>query len=101
MQPFLNCNIWSVNITEAHGEFYYVEKVYHYNSLESGMLYFSTSSVQIPEFQIKNIHLLNTLSDSDYENINKYYIPILRNQLLLWEIDLTHYENFKLQSSNL
>ena len=60
--PFLNCNIWSVHTTDQpynHENFYLVENVYYYNSLESGIINFNTACIQIPDFEIQDMHLLN------------------------------------------
>ena len=97
--PFLNCNIWSVHITNQpyqHENFYLVETVYHYNSLVSGIINFNLECIQIPEFEITDINLLHSL---DFDFINKHCIPILYRDNDTWKIDLTHYENYKLQST--
>lgn len=78
--------------------FFLVSEVYHYNSLTSGIINFNIDHIQIPEFEIKDIHLLNGL---DYDYINKHMIPILCKTDNNWKIDLTLYENHKLQSANI
>jgi hypothetical protein len=96
-KPFLDCNIWSVNTTQQpyiNDNFYLVERVYYYNSLDSGIVNFNLECIQIPEFEIQNSHLLSNL---DYELINKQKIPILYRNNEIWKIDLTYYENYKLQ----
>jgi hypothetical protein len=100
--PFLNCHIISVYNTTAYNDFYLIEKIYHHNSLQYGIPNFEYTCIQIPEFEISNNHLLYEL---DYDFINKFSIPIIRRILELnteyWKVDLTHYENQKLQSSNI
>jgi hypothetical protein len=94
---FLNCNIWSVYTTkQLHNNFYLYSAVYHYNSLLSGIVMFDPECVQIPEFEIADLHLLN---DVDFNSIDG--IPIICNIDGNWKIDLTIYENFKLQSTNI
>jgi len=98
---FLNCNIWSVHLLKQpyiEHNFYLVSNVYYYNSLNSGIYNFDPECIQIPEFEINDTHLLDGL---DYEYINKHTIPILRHIDNKWKIDLTLYENHKLQSSDL
>lgn len=90
-EAFLECNIWSVNLTVTpYTEYnvFLVEKIYYYNSLTSGIIVFNPSCVQIPEFEIKYLHLLNGLN---YEFINKETIPILNKTDDLWTIDLIIY----------
>ena len=98
---FLNCNIWSVHITNQpyqHENFYLVETVYHYNSLVSGIINFNLECIQIPEFEITGIDLLDGL---DFEFINKYSVPILYKNETGWKIDLRIYEDYKLQPRNI
>jgi len=98
---FLNCNIWSVHSIDQpyiNHNFYLVDRVYFYNSLESGIIEFNLECIQIPESQIKNIQLLN---DLDFNFINKHTIPILHKNEDTWEIDLTIYEDFKLQPTSI
>jgi len=98
---FLNCNIWSVHPTKQpyiDHNFYLVESVYYYNSLYSGIFNFNSECVQIPEFEIQEIHLLNNI---DFNFINKNTIPILYKNESGWKINLKLYENYKLQSTNI
>lgn len=100
--PFLDCNIFSVhNLPITEDEFYMIENVYQYNSLTSGIFHFTQTTIQIPDFEIKNLHLLNEV---DTHIVNKYGIPILKRIINInpeiWEINLSHYENFKLQSNS-
>lgn len=98
---FLNCNIWSVNALEQpyiDQNFFLVSNVYHYNSLQSGIGDFLLDDIQIPDFEIKDIHLLDGL---DFNFINEHCIPILYRDNAIWKIDLRLYENFKLQSTNI
>jgi hypothetical protein len=93
-EPFLNCNMWSVSlINQPHIEhnFFLVENVYYHNSLTSGIIVFNPNCAQIPEFEIKDLHLLNGL---DYEVINKYAIPLLYKDDKSWKIDLTMYNEY-------
>ena len=97
MTPFLNCNIWSINdrIMDDNG-FTIVKRVYPYNSnTDEFNNPIPPGFIQIPEFVIKNLHLLQGL---DYEFINKYGIPIIRkNEQDEWTIDLRYYEDTYLQ----
>lgn len=98
---FLNCNIWSVHaVNQPYVDinFFLVSNVYHYNSLESGIVNFNLECIQIPEFEIEDLHLLN---DLDFHFINKHCIPILCKVDNTWKINLTYYENYKLQSANI
>jgi len=100
---FLDCNMFSVhNLPVTEDEFYMVENVYHYNSLTSGIVDFKHTTIQIPEFEIKDLHLLHTI---DTNIINQHSIPILKRVIGLneeyWKIDLTHYEYYKLQSNRI
>jgi hypothetical protein len=93
---FLNCNIWSVhsiNQPYINHNFYLFERIYYYNSLESGITDFDLECIQIPEFEIQDIHLLNGL---DFEFINTSGIPILYKSKHIWKIDLSFYEDFEL-----
>jgi hypothetical protein len=98
---FLNCNIWSVHLLKQpyiEHNFYSVANVYYYNSLNSGIYYFDLECVQIPEFEIRNINLLDNI---DFDFVNKYSIPILYRDKDGWKIDLRIYEDFKLQPANI
>lgn len=98
---FLNCNIWSVNATEqpyVDHNFFLVSSVYYYNSLTSGVFNFDVECIQIPDFEINGVDLLDGL---DFEFINKHSVPILKRIEDNWKIDLTIYEDFKLQSTNI
>ena len=93
-QAFLDCNIWSVHsINQPYIEhnFFLVEKVYYYNSLTSGIIVFNPNCMQIPEFEIKDLHLLDQI---DYDLINKYTIPLLYRDDKSWKIDLTIYNEY-------
>jgi hypothetical protein len=101
--PFLDCAIFSVhNLPATEEEFYMVENVYHYNSLISGIVEFKQSTIQIPEFEIKDLHLLHEV---DLKIINENGIPIIKRVIALneeyWKIDLTHYEYYKLQCNSI
>jgi hypothetical protein len=88
---FLDCNILSINLIDQpynDHNFFLIEKVYYYNSLTSGIIVFNPGSVQIPEFEIRDIHLLDGL---DYDFINKENVPILSRIDNNWKIDLTLY----------
>lgn len=98
---FLKCNIWSIHsVIQPHidDNFYLVESVYYYDSLKSGIVNFNLECIQIPEFEIDDINLLDNV---DFEMVNINGIPILSKTNTGWKIDLTFYENYKLQSSNI
>jgi hypothetical protein len=90
---FLDCNIWSVDLrvnTHSDNNFFLVESIYHYNSLTSGIVKYNPTCVQVPEFEIRDLHLLDGL---DYDLINKFSVPILSRIDGLWKIDLSMYHN--------
>jgi hypothetical protein len=98
---FLNCNIWSINFSKQpylEYNFFLVCNVYYYNSLNSGIGNFDFDNIQIPEFEIQGIHLLSGL---DFDFINTNCIPIICKDNETWKIDLTFYEDFKLQSTKI
>jgi hypothetical protein len=100
-EAFLNCNIWSVHLThksQTDHKFFLIHSIYHYNSLTSGIVSFDSNCVQIPEFEIKDLHLLEKI---DNFFINMYKIPIVYKDDNIWKINLKIYENFKLQSANI
>ena len=72
--------------------FFLVENVYYYNSLTSGIIVFNPNCMQIPEFEIKDLHLLDQV---DYDLINKYTIPLLYRDDKSWKIDLTMYNEYE------
>ena len=91
MKPFLDCNIWSVS---CHGidEYYLVEKVYHYNSLSNTFIDIIPGHIQIPEFEI---HDLNLLDQVDFNIVNASFIPIIKRTTNdRWSIDLKYYEQY-------
>lgn len=91
---FLDCNIWSVDLINQpyiQHNFFLVENIYYYNSLTSGIIVFNPNCMQIPEFEIANIHLLDKV---DYNLTNKYSIPILYKEQDFWKIDLTIYNEY-------
>jgi hypothetical protein len=93
-EAFLDCNIWSVHLINQpyiEHNFFLVENVYYYNSLTSGIIVFNPNCMQIPEFEIKDLHLLDQV---DYGRINKYTIPILYKDNDSWKIDLTVYNDY-------
>jgi hypothetical protein len=94
-EAFLDGNIWSVDLTRQpyiEHKFFLVENVYYYNSLTSGIIVFNPNCIQIPEFEIKDLHLLDGV---DYEFINKYTIPLLYKHDESWKIDLTIYNEYE------
>lgn len=102
---FLNCIVWSVPLLDQphiDDKFYLVHSAYYYNSLNSGIYNFKYDCIQIPEFEILDNNLLH---DLDFDLINKHHIPILRRIVNddkdYWKIDLTHYENHKLQHTDI
>jgi len=101
-EPFLNCNIISVlALSNTPDYFYKVENIYHYNSLESGIVNFRIDCIQIPEFEIRDRDLLNGL---DFQLIGDLNIPIIKRVIEddeYWKIDLKYYEDYKLQSNNI
>jgi hypothetical protein len=91
---FLDCNIWSVHLINQpyiQHNFFLVENVYHYNSLTSGIIVFNPNCIQIPEFEIKDLHLLDKL---DYDLINKHTIPVLYKDDACWKINLSVYNEY-------
>lgn len=91
---FLDCNIWSVYLNVqpyVDHNFFFVERVYSYNSLTSGIIIFNPNCMQIPEFEIKDLHLLDKV---DYELINKYRIPVLYKVNDSWKINLEMYNEY-------
>lgn len=94
-EAFLNCNIWSVDLVNQpyiEHNFFLVETVYYYNSVTSGIIAFNPNCIQIPEFEIKDLHLLDAV---DYEFINKHTIPLLYKHDDSWKIDLTIYNEYQ------
>jgi hypothetical protein len=69
--------------------------------LSSGIINFKQETIQIPEFEIEDLHLLNKV---DPKIINDYGIPIIKrsieSQKEIWKIDLLYYEYYKLQSNS-
>lgn len=93
---FLDCNIWSVQPEPAIIDgFFLVENIYQYNSLTSGIIVFNPSSIQIPEFEIRNFNLLDGLN---IDFINKHRIPLIYRDKDFWTIDLRIYnaQNFNM-----
>jgi hypothetical protein len=97
MKPFLDCNIWSVGHISDDMGFSLVQKIYpYYSDTEEFNFSIEPGFIQIPEFEITNLHLLDNL---DYTIINQFRVPILkRTETGIWTIDLTHYENLNIQS---
>jgi hypothetical protein len=102
MKPYLDCNIISVMaLSNTPDYFYQIDNIYHYNSLTSGIINFKLDCIQIPEFEIRDKHLLNNL---DFDLIDRLNIPIIKRVIEdneYWKIDLKYYENYKLQSENI
>lgn len=104
LDPFLNCNIISVeNLPYPLDDGWHtINSVYHYNSLDSQFINFNHYCIQIPFHEVENIHLIYGL---DYNFINTNTIPIIKRTIYddreIWKIDLEHYENLKLQSIEL
>jgi hypothetical protein len=76
--------------------FYFISRVYYYDSnTEEFNNPIPPGFVQIPEFEIKNLHLLDSV---DYEFVNNFKIPIIRKDNFdSWSIDLKHYNDTYLQ----
>ena len=101
-EPFLNCKIFSISMVAVDGfGFHLLEKVYYYNSLKD-IVSFGQYCVQIPEYEIKEIQ---KLSKVDIDTVITNNIPIIRKIIgynnEYWKVDLTHYENYQLQPSNI
>lgn len=91
MTPFLDCNIWSV-VSSDINKFFLVEKVYYYNSMTNELVDIIPGHIQIPEFEISNLSLLQQV---DFGVINKFGIPIIKmHEDDSWSIDLTYYEEY-------
>jgi hypothetical protein len=89
MTPFIDGNIWSVFHDEFNPEWFYVHRVYYYNSLNDDPNTLEGDFTQVPESIIENLHLLTTV---DYSIIQKYQVPIVRKyDTTKWKIDLTVY----------
>jgi hypothetical protein len=95
MTAFLNCNIWSVGHLSDDLGFSLVQKIYpYYSDIEEFNFSIEPGFIQIPEFEIENLHLLDNL---DYNIINQFKVPILkRTETRTWTIDLTYYENINI-----
>jgi hypothetical protein len=97
MTSFLKCNIWSVNdLTIDPNGFTFIKRVYPYDSdTEEFNTSIPPGFIQIPEFEIKNLHLLNGL---DFNFINEFKIAIIRRDKDgSWLIDLKYYEDTYIQ----
>lgn len=91
MSSFLDCYIWSISCCNID-QYFLIEKVYYHNSLTNDFVSIVPGNVQVPEFEIKNIHLLNQV---DFDIINKNQIPIIKlNDDDSWSIDLKYYYEF-------
>jgi hypothetical protein len=91
MKPFLDCAMWSVHRHYAYPDFYFVEEVYYYNSNNTEYnTYKEVGSIEVPEFEIKNMGLLDGLN---FSLINENKIPIVSSNNG-WEINLKYYEQF-------
>ena len=92
MTPFLNCNIWSI-LPNPFDDFYLVESIYLHNSLTDKINNtHNPMCFQIPEFEIKNLDLLNQIN-LDIVNANSIAV-IRRDENDEWEINLSHYEEY-------
>jgi hypothetical protein len=98
MIPFLDCKIWSITC-DGIDQYFFVEKIYHYNSLKTGIINIIPGHIQIPEYEIYNLDLL---SNTSFDIINEYRIPIIKLNDNRWTIDLKYYEQYhsNLQSSS-
>lgn len=99
MTPLLDCNIWSITNCNID-QFFLVEKIYHFNSITDDIIDIVPGFIQVPEFEIKNLHLLNHVN---YDIINVHFIPIV--QMVkdgVYEINLKYYDqiNNHMQSNN-
>jgi hypothetical protein len=100
MTSFLNCNIWSINITNGDDSgFFEIKRIYYYNSdTEEFNNPIPPGFIQIPEFEIQNLYLLQGL---DFDFISQHGTPIIRKDSHdKWTIDLRYYEDTYLQHTN-
>lgn len=90
MKAFLDCDIFSV--FEDENDFYLIYRIYRYNSLSDNFNYNidkdNLGCYQIPDFEIKNLHLLKNI---DFEKIAKFVIPVIKKHNDKWEVDLSKY----------
>jgi hypothetical protein len=91
MTPFLDCNIWSVTF-DGIDQYFFVEKVYHYKSSTQEFIDIIPGHIQIPEFEISNLSLLQQVN---FNVVNEHHIPIIKiNENGSWSIDLKYYEKY-------
>jgi hypothetical protein len=91
MKPFLDCDMFS--LFEDDNGFYLIYRIYRYNSLSdnfnNNVDKDNLGCYQIPDFKIKNLHLLKTV---DFQKIAKLIIPVIRkDDNDNWEVDLSKY----------
>ena len=91
MNSFLNCNIWSVYLEETGLAF--VKSIYPYNSNTSDFnIPTPIECIQIPDFEINNLELLNKL---DHVLISKYKISIIKKDKdEQWHLNLEDYDKY-------
>jgi hypothetical protein len=94
-QPFIDCNIWEINMFPKKGDeynYYTINNIFYYNSLTDKTFERSTAGLiyQIPENIIKNENKNFILKNKDYIIKNK--CPVIKKQLIngedVWSIDL-------------
>lgn len=86
MTPFLNCYILCVNEVEGKN---YIKWIIPYNSLTNVINeIFTSGDIIIPEFEIYNIHYINSI---DLELCEDKNIEIIR-RTDKWELYLDNYE---------
>lgn len=91
MKPFLDCNIWSINI-HSHNGFYTIERVYSHNSSTTNInRTHNPECYQIPEFEISKLDLLTNVN---LQLVNDNCIPIIVKTDDIWEINLFHYNDY-------
>lgn len=92
-EAFLDCNVWELcplyEYTQEDTVFFLVLKVYHYNSLHSDIVNYTPSTIQVPQFEIQNLSLLD---DLNYDLISRHKIPIIsRYNDECFKVDFTIY----------
>ena len=102
MIPFLDCNIWVIRDTPdaTRGDnFYFIYLIHQYNSLTGSFnTEFFEDFYKIPQFEINNIHLMDSIDWKLLQN----GIPVLKkNEDDTWEINLKYYDEYiNLQSNS-
>lgn len=89
MKPFLDCQILCVSIVDSKNLIKWIQPYNSNTTIINGV--FNSGDIIIPEFEIPNVTLLNSI---DLNLCEQNQIEVIKNAGGQWEIYIDNYETY-------